>query len=521
MNPDQLDEMIQDLLGGVISQEKLEILEHELTSNSLAMARYLEHTDLENALCSHAEINSYSKIPVVPIERIRHRQRQKTFKIAVLAAAASVIFLLIAMRLFQVTERVPVLAFEVAPGTQYELVHEGSGKPPEENVMESGSRVRVLQGTMELKFTSGVRAIVSAPADITLHDDDFLFISEGMAWFQVPPQAVGFTVKTRDFTVVDLGTEFGVCASPSNHDAVHVFKGKVQVSALKLRQESMVLSAGQSRRIDHIGRLVDIPVAKGLFLTSLPEGLLFMHWSFDRAVEGAFLAAGNHPLLERGTARPETVDAESLLTSGRYGKALQFTGATGEGVLTRWAGISGTRPRTVACWIKVDQEAEYQETDNLVSWGLNKPGFPGWHGKWKLTLSDRLVHSSGYDGRRTAIKDVVDGDWHHVACTYAVNANGEPDVKIFIDGEAVPNQWQPELESGIRTSETIVDYPLSDPVIFGADLFTPGYGHLYRFRGLLDEVYIFEGVLDAPTIRRLSTENQYQPSHQPQTLLSE
>jgi hypothetical protein len=90
--------------------------------------------------------------------------------------------------------------------------------------------------------------------------------------------AEGFTVKTNDLKIVDLGTEFGVIAKEGGHHEIHVFEGKVEVSLFRLKKthtekKPSVLVAGEARRIDSNGQLTSVPPKPETFLLDLPTSL--------------------------------------------------------------------------------------------------------------------------------------------------------------------------------------------------------------------------------------------------------
>lgn len=257
----QLEAMIQDLVDGCITQEDFDELSGKLKSNPEAMSLYLEYVDIANIATLDAQEKSHFT-PVVPIQQVIRRQEQRSLKIAVLAAAAVLLMALTVMRLFFVDVSNPaMLSVGFSSGAEFTISHDSfrEKEVPEGMVLEPGSRLVLSYGTAELTFRSGVKATVIAPADLTLHGENKLFLSQGNAWFSVPPEAVGFQVKSHDLDIVDLGTEFGVLADPNDHDEVHVIKGRVRVSAKRVRKESRVLSANEACRADPVGRLITIP----------------------------------------------------------------------------------------------------------------------------------------------------------------------------------------------------------------------------------------------------------------------
>lgn len=270
MKQEKLERLIQELIDSRISTEDLEALEKELTTNSKAMAYYIAYTDLDNLMHVQTDILHHKSSKVVPVERIIRRQKRRALKVATLSAAAILLLCMVAMRLFFVSEKQPTLVFKTSPGTLFSIAHSNTHKPPEGLVLEKGTRLQITHGFVELSFRSGVKSIITAPADLTLHHEDLLYLNYGTAWFRVPQKAVGFQVRTPNVLVTDLGTEFGVRSSRDALDEVHVFEGEVEVLNLNSLRHKELLSAKQARIIGPAGRLKAISPSSGHFHSSLP-----------------------------------------------------------------------------------------------------------------------------------------------------------------------------------------------------------------------------------------------------------
>ena len=512
MSDYELELQIQRCLDGELSDSEKQSLFLVLKDDSEAMKLYCLSAAIDASLSRFTDgqisLNSGSESFV---ELARNYQKQRVSKISMMAAAAAFILMLVTLSLLFVdTTHKSTLAFVASPGTQFIITHASlDERLPEQMVMENGSRLQLSLGSVELTFDSGVKSIITAPADLTLLDGETLQLNEGTAWFQVPQEAIGFTVQTKDLNVVDLGTEFGILADPKKNDEIHVLKGEVQ-AALRHFGEAVILNAGKARRADPIGQLEIIPVDSTAFLKILPESPPYLHWSFDEAEDGGFKAEGVHPDLEFGFAQPRNAQANSMLVLGRFGKAVHFTGKQGEGLLTEWPGISGDKARTIACWIRISSKALNPGGSSIAAWGKNKYGVPGWHTKWKLAISpDGKPVVVGYDGGIEGNINVADNQWHHIAFTHKMGDSGEPLVSMFIDGRQVENIWKSNKETNsetIGTPNTITTHPESHPLQMGKSL-----DNSAPIRAELDELYIFEGALDSQTIRRLATENQHQP----------
>jgi len=90
-------------------------------------------------------------------------------------------------------------------------------------------QLRLESGVVELAFASGARAAVEGPAELNVVDRNMIELRLGKISADVPKNAIGFTVKAPNATVVDLGTRFGIDAKAKDSSEVDVFEGKVRV----------------------------------------------------------------------------------------------------------------------------------------------------------------------------------------------------------------------------------------------------------------------------------------------------
>jgi hypothetical protein len=89
--------------------------------------------------------------------------------------------------------------------------------------------LRLDSGVVELAFASGARAAVEGPAELNVIDRNAIELQSGKISADVPKNAIGFTVKAPNATVLDLGTRFGLNAKAKDSSEVDVFEGKVRV----------------------------------------------------------------------------------------------------------------------------------------------------------------------------------------------------------------------------------------------------------------------------------------------------
>ena len=515
MTLSQVEEMIQDLFEGNLSPEQWLTLQDILKQSPEALDIYCSYARMHSVLGERAqELQSIeAKTPIVPFEKIVKTQRRKTLTAVMLSVAALVAISLVTLWFIRTPEPEPALIFKAAPDSRYSITHDSSTEIADDAmILEKGSKLTISQGTIELNFSSGVKSIIQAPAEITVLEEDILFLRKGVAWFEVPENAKGFRVKTPELLITDLGTEFGVISNDTMHDEVHLLKGSIIVESLNALKESETLNTRSARKSSAVGRINTTPLKSDLFITQLPSSLPYMHWSFDGVSDGGFIATGNHSLLDKGFAKPKQTPANDMLSKGRFGNAVRFRGREQDGLFTQWYGISGDRARTIACWVKIDSQIDGENPVSLINWGLNKPGISGINTKYRVSLFNTKLRVSGFNASNSISALLNDNKWHHFAVTYEKSAQGTPSVKIYLDGQLTPSKWNDSTQGlTLSAPSTIIDHDLSDPVIFGVDLFTPGQGHNFPFNGMIDEIYIFEGSLEASSIEKLYKQNIYSP----------
>jgi len=169
---------------------------------------------------------------------------------------------------------------------------------------------------------------------------------------------------------------------------------------------------------------------------------------------------------------------EENSASGKTGKALSFDGRDDSIVITKYKGVTGTRPRTVAVWIKTTTTR-----GQIISWGSDD------YGKmWNFGFVRGRVGVTPNGGYLYINDATHDNEWHHVAAVVveAELPNLHDDVKLYKDGEPAE----------------IHDIGLLDlwPIDTGGDMdVTIGR----RFKGLLDDVRIYDRPLVEDEIKAL------------------
>jgi ferric-dicitrate binding protein FerR (iron transport regulator) len=252
--PDDLQYRILALLDGTLEAGEAAHLDEELRGNKEARALFLQLATLHSALEDEgASKSGMQNVPVVPIELFLARERRRLIRNSLMAAAAVLLISGLVLWMKIIPDTTPPLAdFRAAPNSIFQLSHTGNDERPVGNALTTGSRVVLEHGVVELELPHDVRAVIEAPADITLVDERTLQLIHGQGYFQVPSkEGRGFTVVTPHQRIVDLGTAFGIRA-PANQDKVelHVIEGRVRVDSLDgsegdtIKENRSVLLAG-------------------------------------------------------------------------------------------------------------------------------------------------------------------------------------------------------------------------------------------------------------------------------------
>ncbi len=119
-------------------------------------------------------------------------------------------------------------------------------------------------GVAHVQFFSGAGIVLQGPVEVQLVSGEEAFCRSGRMSAEVPPAAHGFTVRTPQLRVVDLGTAFGVYVS-GQRDEVHVFKGKVEMHLASAAPRE--LKAGEGIVAVGDGKVRAIPCDPAAFMS--------------------------------------------------------------------------------------------------------------------------------------------------------------------------------------------------------------------------------------------------------------
>ena len=248
--------LIQQFIANDISDDNARALEQQLKENAALRDLYLDAVHLDSALAATAEAAAMARTlaappPPTPVQHatdIRHRAR-------IALATIAALFTLLLTLWHQHTHA----------GVEFEVLRlsDHSNSP-----WKPGSRLRktnVLwtQGSLEIRLSSGVTLTINGAAQLHLVSPMEVRLRAGRITADVGERGKGFLIETNDYRIVDLGTVFGVDASPSAKTDVVVFNGQVEVHEKGSSQPSLLLSQGEGVRLERNRRTSRIVSVNG------------------------------------------------------------------------------------------------------------------------------------------------------------------------------------------------------------------------------------------------------------------
>jgi hypothetical protein len=183
--------------------------------------------------------------------------------------AAAVLFPLICGALiWQQLRPRPVGVLTASTDTQWE------GTAPAVGEALPAQRTLILKsGVATIGLRNQATLSVAGPAQIELNSATDVFLTLGKIVVDVPHQVSGFSVRTHDAKVVDLGTEFGVSVNEEGSSEVHVLAGRVAVSGPAAGASQQIVAAGSACRVDESGRNQAVPLDVSRFaFAARPDG---------------------------------------------------------------------------------------------------------------------------------------------------------------------------------------------------------------------------------------------------------
>ena len=285
MSPDEIEVAIQGAFDGTLREEDCLRLREVLKRDPAARVLYFEHAALHQLLVYRLSRSHPLDTARTLIDARLKLQNRRNVRASLAVAAAVVLLLGLALMRLLAPEPAALATMEVSAGSRFtvQAPDAGSGPSPADGLRE-GTRIRLDQGSLELRIRNGSRAVVLAPAHLRIDSESRMTLPD------------------------------------ASHE-IHVFSGKVIArsrSGLKTEEQ---LTSGMARLCDPAGRLKAVPLLPESFLSLLPA-----HPPSTLIANGGFEAGSPPPPSNYG---PYATAA--MLPGWRFGSDIVVMRATAEG----------------------------------------------------------------------------------------------------------------------------------------------------------------------------------------------
>ena len=518
---DELGRLTAALCDGQITPEEAARLEQLANRSSQARQFFLRYVQLHGELNWENAASAAKKRAVWSSRRMIAMATAASLLVAVLLGVAS-------SRRWWRGSPEPSPPATVARVTRTIDAEWSDGGPNLEGTpLPVGRRLDLRRGLAEVRFRSQARLILEGPAILDVDGPNGGFLRAGKLTANVPEAAAGFAVRTPSATVVDRGTEFGVMVEDSGETEVHVFAGTVAV-----RPDAALADARPWRQV-HTGEAVraltpagsatpevrSLDLDSSRFVRNLPipgsvaalralvarHANLIHHYTFEGVTEGE----------KRRDKRGDLDLVEVVMHGGRGGGELDYS-ASGIDATTNAVHPYRARRNGNAIGVSLQSEHEFEPTQAMtVELLLSFEGFPGSaEGEISAAVATRqderdcgffvvaadrgcLVHLMDADSPWTeGGLELNPGEWYYVASTFLAGKT-ETTVNTYVANLSRPDR---SLRHVVR-DQAAVGVPAASRLGIGKG-FARNIAHAYPWHGRLDEVAVYDAVLDQETLEK-------------------
>lgn len=260
-------QIVQQVLDGEVSRESFDAFQQRMRSEPLLVQFYGEYARLHHTLSEEYEDTDPS---INPVPETGGRVRPL---IPWILAAMVVLLAVVALLWESAGNKVkrPEMLADVTFSEDAVWRGQGISADPKQSLgMEKGATLEILQGVADIAVKGGGHALVEGPATLTVVSGESLHLASGRGKFTTVTAGQKLVVTTPSMTAEDLGTEFGLKASPDSPDELHVFKGKVRVR-INGSNTGEVLEEGQAGKIVGPDKIERFTASGGHFPALVPS----------------------------------------------------------------------------------------------------------------------------------------------------------------------------------------------------------------------------------------------------------
>ena len=376
--------------------------------------------------------------------------------------------------------------------------------------------IHLLSGQAEITFDSGARVILQGPATLDCLNARLASLTQGKGVVHIPKQAEGFQLKTPSNTFTDQACTFALAVDHESTE-IHVFKGSIEARPRDNMSITQTLNSSQALRLNHSSMLANNAIRydasafqQEIAITSKHPAATYLRWAFDSMQLDSFPETGRHEKarypakIQQLAHVPGEAQAQSI--KGKFGRALRFNGQ-GSYLSTQFPGISGTRERTVSCWVRIPKNSTRRQAYSFFSWG--KPQSQTGT-KWQIAWNPGSDNTGTYGAIRTEFgggyvigsTNLRDNRWHHITSVYLGGQSDDVATQVlhYIDGklESVTASKHQQINTQAHDTESSLAY-------IGRRLENDGFS---SFKGDIDELHVFPAALTPHQIHMLYRHNQ-------------
>ncbi len=386
-----------------------------------------------------------------------------------------------------------------------------------------GDWITMRQGAAEWRLPDGGTLIAQGPTRFRFREDGRMELQSGTIFLRTEGKGRLAGVITPQAQYLDRGTAFGVWCDTMRSE-VHVLEGEVEVIPRDVGPEgARRVVAGQALLCDDRGRMESVPCRAERFCQAVPEALtvaafrvialsdprLWLYGAFESPrYEGKWRAVLGptdfQPVWMRGTI--SWVDVRQVSGFDSQSRAVKlvrgaYSGdAVGVGLQTidavvlpramtvemiiRFDGWPPAGENTLACLLATRQD----QRRRAVLLGVLPVESENRH-------LGRLVHVCDEMAPWTETRGVlVPAHWYYVAATFAQEGKGTR-VSTWLADLTEKGPLVCALKDG-----HVAGHPVDGYLGVGKG-FDAGMSHAYPFPGAIDELAIYNGVLEEDVIR--------------------
>lgn len=263
-----------------------------------------EYENTAQAIETRKNEQTINKVVVHPVPVSSVRPRVSRFSIYTLLVSSAALLCLIAYVTFgPAGGHVETATLSDSIHAQWAQNDRGQLKNGERLAVRSGP-FWLQKGLAKLQFDNNACVLIEGPAEFEIVAEDRIGLSYGKVYAIVPPEAIGFSVYTRNAKVIDLGTEFGVEIDSFGNTYLHTIKGLTRLIAGRSSAPvSIDISQGAAKKVCADTQIVsDIPCNIGLFVRNI-DSQNDIVWRGQKTLSLADIAGGGNGL---GTGELET-----------------------------------------------------------------------------------------------------------------------------------------------------------------------------------------------------------------------